>query len=441
MKEIIEAFDGVKEIVYIADMENYNILFMNKAGLEVFGYDNMEQVVGKKCYEVFQGKKSPCVFCTNDRLHKEQYVEWQHQNLEMGRRYVMKDRLMEWDGKLLRLGIIDEAEGDSQQKLMKERRERLAREQIVMECIKMMYSSMETDVAIDNTLEILGTHLGSERTYVFQVYGKHMDNTYEWCAPGVSQEMDALQQVPLSIIDRWIPYFNQNECIIIQDLEEIKETAPEEYNILKPQKVQSLIAVPLMEKERLVGYFGVDNPHAGNLGEISNIMKMLAYFFQSLLERKKKEDYLKKIGYTDGLTGALNRNAFIRDTMSNDGRELVSAGVFFIDINGLKKANDTYGHEAGDALIRQAYHITCSVVKKYPVYRLGGDEFVVLCRNISGREMRQLEGMLRKELSGKNGCSAAIGASFRENPGDLSIMVEQADRSMYEDKKKHYESA
>ena len=118
------------------------------------------------------------------------------------------------------------------------------REQIVMECIRMMYSSVDTDTAIMNTLEKLGGHFGAERAYVFRVRSRHR---------------------------RWMPHFCDNECVVIQDLESIKETSPEEYAILMPQDIKSLVAFPLQEKGKLAGYFGMDNPDMESLGEISNI--------------------------------------------------------------------------------------------------------------------------------------------------------------------------
>lgn len=441
MKRFIKEFDGVNEIVYASDIENHELLYLNKAGLEAFGYDQVEQIVGKKCYEVLRGQNYPCDFCTNGRLCRDKYVEWEHENPITGRKYRLKDKLIPWDGRDVRLEIADDITELRIQSMETGMEKHLESEKIVMECIKMMYSSVETDVAINNTLESLGKYLAGERTYVFDVRGKFMYNTYEWCAEGVSREIDSLQQVPVTTIKRWMPYFSQNQCVIIEDLEQIKETDPEEYAVLKPQNITSLITVPMIKNEALVGYFGVDNPRIGNLYEISDILKMLAYFFQSLLERKKREDYLQKIGFTDAMTGALNRNAYIKDTMSDSNRGLGTAGGFFIDINGLKKTNDTYGHEAGDKLILQIYHIICSAAGEYPVYRLGGDEFVVLCKNISKENLDELETLLREELGGKNGCSAAIGVSFLENPKDLGALMEEADKKMYQDKEQFYKKS
>lgn len=438
MERIIREFDGFREVVYVADPENYNLMFINKAGLQALGYREREQVKGKKCYEVLHGLDHPCEFCTNHQLCREQYLEWVHEDHIAGRSYQIKDKLISWEGRDVRMEIAEDVAEAAVYDMEAQKQSRMNSERIVLECVKMMYSSLETDIALNNALRVLGTSLGSERTYIFHVFGKYMDNTYEWCAEGVSKEIDTLQNVPVTTIDRWMPFFMRNECVIIEDLEEIRDYAPDEYEILKRQKVHSLITVPMMEKERLVGYFGVDNPRTGNLNEMSNILKMLAYFLQSLLERKKREDYLRKIGFTDAMTGALNRNAYIRDTMSEDNGGLVSIGCFFIDINGLKRNNDIFGHETGDELIRKIYQIVSSGVKDYPVYRLGGDEFVVLCQNIAKPEFDSMESVLRQELSGKHGCSAAVGGGYSEAPNDLGAVIEEADQRMYKDKEQYY---
>lgn len=436
--KILDEFDGVREIVYLADTQTHTLLFMNQAGLHTFGYESREQVVGKKCYEILQGREFPCPFCTNGQLSKGNYLEWMNENLVTGRNYRFKDKLVEWEGHSARIGIAEDLEDSGIQSMREELKRKSEREQIVIDCIKMMYSSAETDQAINNTLKIIGEYLHCERVYIFQIHNKLMDNTHEWCAEGITAEIDSLQKVPISLIDRWIPFFDRDECVIIQDLEQIKESAPEEYAVLKLQNIHSLITVPLMEKGMLAGYFGVDNPNVDKLHEISIFLKMLAYFFQSLFERKKKEDYLRLIGYTDRMTGALNRNAFLRDTMPDNSRVLSSAGSFFIDINGLKKTNDTYGHEAGDAIIRQVYQIARSIAGDYPIYRLGGDEFVALCPDITRENLNLMEERLRMEFDGRNGCSAAIGVSFQENPSDLSSITEDADQKMYRDKERHY---
>lgn len=110
MKNYIKEFDGVREIVYAADTKKHELLFLNKAGLEAFGYDKLEQVVGKRCHEILQGQDFPCSFCGDERLNDKEYLEWTHENPVTGRKYRLKSKLIPWDGedRTVRLEIADD---------------------------------------------------------------------------------------------------------------------------------------------------------------------------------------------------------------------------------------------------------------------------------------------------------------------------------------------
>ena len=138
-----------------------------------------------------------------------------------------------------------------------------------------------------------------------------MDNTYEWCAPGISAEINRLKDIPVTDIRRWMSSFQRGECIIIKDLEELKESDPLEYRRLKPQNIRTLVTVPLIENDAVIGFFGVDNPPVGNLENISAVLDILAYFFQSLLLRKRMAERLSQLSFMDGLTGTMNRNCLL----------------------------------------------------------------------------------------------------------------------------------
>ena len=82
----------------MSDRESYELLYLNKCGLQVFGYDNFEQVKGKKCYEVLQGRTEPCDFCNNDLLTEDSYYEWERDNEIADGHFLLKDKLVDWDG-------------------------------------------------------------------------------------------------------------------------------------------------------------------------------------------------------------------------------------------------------------------------------------------------------------------------------------------------------
>lgn len=164
---------------------------------------------------------------------------------------------------------------------------------------------------------------------------------------GVEPQIDNLKDVPVSDIRRWMTYFEKGESVIIKDLEELKESEPREYEKLHFQNIHSLVTVPLIENDAVMGFFGVDNPPVQDLENTTAILNILAYFFQTLISRNRMADRLQQLSFTDGLTGAMNRNAFIRDITPPIPDKGYGWGVIFVDVNGLKETNDQYGHVAG----------------------------------------------------------------------------------------------
>jgi len=98
----------------------------------------------------------------------------------------------------------------------------------------------------------------------------------------------------------------------------------------------------------------------------------------SSIQRAATTDTLQQAAYLDALTGVYNRRAYERDTAALIDSE-TRVGVVMLDINNLKHANDAYGHEQGDALIRAAARVIGQAFTGFGTcYRYGGDEFVVL---------------------------------------------------------------
>jgi hypothetical protein len=101
--EAMVAFDALDMLIYIADMDTFEILFINKYTANIFG-----NVEGQICYEVFQGFDKPCSFCTNGRIKEMggKPYKWIYNNPHMGRTYIIKDKIIPWvDGRIARLEI------------------------------------------------------------------------------------------------------------------------------------------------------------------------------------------------------------------------------------------------------------------------------------------------------------------------------------------------
>ena len=79
---------------------------------------------GCKCYQVLQGLQHPCEFCTRDKLSKDEFYVWELENQFLNRHYILKEKLIPWQGKIARLKIaIDTTEKEFVSKSIQKRLE------------------------------------------------------------------------------------------------------------------------------------------------------------------------------------------------------------------------------------------------------------------------------------------------------------------------------
>lgn len=159
-----------------------------------------------------------------------------------------------------------------------------------------------------------------------------------------------------------------------------------------------------------------------------------------ILQLEKENDQLRTDHLIDPLTGCYNRT-YLQQIIEKepDPNSLHhKIALVFIDVNDLKKTNDTDGHKAGDKLIKDvAFFLESSFRENDIIIRLGGDEFVVICRSDRGIENFK-EGLcpsLDKRL--KKSSKFAFGVTFYDKNIDSNLIdtLHRADLLMYEHKK------
>ncbi|HJJ27798.1 MAG TPA: GGDEF domain-containing protein [Methanocorpusculum sp.] len=144
---------------------------------------------------------------------------------------------------------------------------------------------------------------------------------------------------------------------------------------------------------------------------------------------------------TDALTGVRSRSAYEKICATLD--EKIQEGtasefaLVLCDVNGLKKTNDTMGHEMGDKLIKSCCHEICVVYAHSPVFRIGGDEFVVLLHDSDYMDRKALFEKLH-EANMKTNVSFAYGMAEFDSQRDARTqhVFARADAQMYLCKKK-----
>ncbi|QIB68692.1 GGDEF domain-containing protein [Aminipila butyrica] len=152
----------------------------------------------------------------------------------------------------------------------------------------------------------------------------------------------------------------------------------------------------------------------------------------------------------DSMTGISNRSLFydrLRQRLLQASRKGESFGIISLDMDGLKEINDTYGHRAGDAAIKEVALRVGKTLRETDTFsRLGGDEFGIIVAEALDREeiralIRRIDGEVIKPFEfeeSKINLRASIGyALFSEDGIELEVLIEKADKSMYEVKRAH----
>lgn len=302
---------------------------------------------------------------------------------------------------------------------------------VLNRCVEKLSSGGQNlDKATNELLGVISDYFAADRSYIFELDRARdvIINTHEAVQDGVTEEKDNLQEVPLQAVTEWIEAFEREGVYFLPDLE--REKGKLIYDVLAPQNIHSLLAVPLMRDHVVTGFLGVDNPKEHY--EDATLLSSLQFFVTNSLEQKKMQERLYRLSYTDMLTGLSNRNRYIEDLESHRGTRLEQVGGIYMDLNGLKRCNDRFGHAAGDALIRRAADALNEV---FPgrACRIGGDEFVVVLHPVLQAQFDAKVQQLRAALV-RHGVDAAVGTVWKQEVEDLSAFLREADDRMYKEK-------
>lgn len=178
---------------------------------------------------------------------------------------------------------------------------------------------------------------------------------------------------------------------------------------------------------------------------------------RDITEKKRREgqlrsqaESLKDLSLRDELSGLLNRRGFVEHAnqqLRSAVRNKRPSCVFFIDLDGMKAINDSFGHEVGDRALIAATEALRSVFRDSDIAsRLGGDEFAVLAQDCGATDVQAVRQRLRaravefnRDTSEKFRLSMSVGAAVFDpktgSAADLERLMELADKDMYEDKR------
>lgn len=146
---------------------------------------------------------------------------------------------------------------------------------------------------IDRALAVLGEQTATDRTYVFELLdgGDRVRNTFEWVRPGIDPQIDALQEMPFDDSLWFARTIKARDVVHLDELGELPPGAETERAIFESQGIQSIVVVPMVAREQLLGFVGLDAVAAKRTwtSDVLSVLRVMAETFAGAIDRRRSE--------------------------------------------------------------------------------------------------------------------------------------------------------
>lgn len=388
---------------------------------------------------MLQGRNTPCPFCNNAKLVKEKFTTWEYENPYLKKYFIVKDKLVEWNGRPVRMEIAVDAGnhliGDYATTA------KYQMETVMLESLRTLNSADDLESGITRILELITCFYDGERSYIIEIDRErgYAHNTYEWCKEGVPAQKASLQNIALDAIPYIFETFNRKQHLIISQVEELKYTYPSDYQFLMRRRAHSLFAVPFEDETAFTGYIGVDNPNINQ--DTIRLLDTIAYNIANEIKKRCLYERLEFEAGHDTLSGLLNRSSFVRYQNEIQNKYGEACGIITADINGLKQLSQDFGHSRGDETIIEVTRIMRSCFPEGDIFRLSGDEFVIVVMNMAYESFMKLVKHMGVELDSETPSGVSLGTTWVEHLIDFDMLLHHAEELMLVNKQIYYKNS
>jgi PAS domain S-box-containing protein len=205
---------------------------------------------------------------------------------------------------------------------------------------------------INKSLEKMGLFVSADRAYIFDYNFENgtTSNTFEWCNEGIDPEIENLQQVPIDFFPQWVEKHRNNEAFYVPDVNDLEQNENGGLReILEPQGIKSLIAIPMLDRDDLIGFVGFDSVrHHYHYSDKEK--KLLFLFGQMLINIRNRQKWENQLRFQEEKYRNIiaNMNLGLLELDLNDN--IIYANQSFVDMSGHllselkgKKASELFG--------------------------------------------------------------------------------------------------
>ena len=432
----LEKFDHTNRLIYIADPETYDLLYANPAQLLHSQQPPDCQYAGQKCYRLIAGLSAPCSTCPKDKLRRDRFHFRQFHSMRTSKDYLIWNTLISWENR----SCIFSDSLDVEHMLAIYANGRLTtRDDIsINDITSLAIQEEDPNVGILRMMEKLGRTLKATHIVLMEEEsdGFHLSCTYEWHTDDATPLRERLQHITILENKAFYSAFHNSPILLVDNATAYQKRHPKIQAIHQTEWQRYAIGQLTIE-HRPLGYIAIINPAKNHFTAITKPLHTILRVTSIMMRNRDNIKKLHTISTIDQLTGVGNRRA-LTDFVANRLHPGSMYAIFFIDVNGLKKMNDTFGHARGDLLIQTIAYVLADIAPKDHVFRLGGDEFLALMPCRSDEEAIIIIDRIEQSMHIHH-CSAAIGYVLCLAPfSNLDAIIHEADEKMYRDKKKKH---
>lgn len=431
----LEKFNDINRLIYIADPETYDLVYVNPCLLRYLHLPADYKYAGQKCFRL-AGLSEPCTNCPKNKLRRDRFLFRQYHSPNTSRDYQVWNTQISWNNRnyLFSDAIDVKHVMATQENNRMDERANIS----VNDITSLAIQEEDPSLGLMRMMEKLGLALDATHILVMEEEpdGFHLSCTYEWHDSGAAPLQSRLAHVPIFEAQPFYDAFRQSPVLIVEDAAAYHERHPE-LRLFHTDRFERYAIGQLKLSHRSFGYLSILNPDKSQLSILPNLLPTILRVSTILMRNRDNIRKLHEISTVDQLTGVGNRRA-LTDFVDKCLRPGTMYAVIFIDVNELKKMNDTFGHARGDLLIQAIAYVLSNVAGKNHVFRLGGDEFLVLMPCSNDEEAITIIDHMEQSMA-THRCSAAIGYVLCLAPfHDLDGLIHQADEKMYSDKKRKH---
>ena len=322
----------------------------------------------------------------------------------------------------------------------------------MMEVTPKMLLDDNIDRLLQNILEIAVELVPNSESGSILV--KNEDDIMEFHA-AVGYDLSMLKDIHLRFEDTYQYRLQQfYGPTVISDLKTFNEANPsrnvaQEFAEKKTELAASVLTCGVMFQNEIYGFINLDNMDNQDAFDDQDklLIKHLASQIEIALNNRFLVEKIYQLSQYDSLTGVYSREYYDKMMQSYVKDEQVSFSYAMLDVNDLKKINDTYGHFVGDQYIVHFVHmVQANLTSNDHIYRTGGDEFAIIMIGVKLQDGLKKMEKIRDYITGHPfmiddtsvpitfGCGVA---HYQDDHEDLQMVIRMADKRMYEDKKAH----